>query len=92
MNYNKEQNILICPECGHITRFATLEEAQIEQNRRIYEMQNSNKVTCPYCSSTNIGKISTVSRMVSAGLFGLGRKKLVNNFTVIIVVVIFKFL
>ena len=77
MNYNKEQNILICPECGHITRFATPEEeAQMEQNRRLYEIQNSNKVTCPYCSSTNIRKISTVSRMVSTGLLGLGSKKI----------------
>ena len=77
MQYDKEQDILICPECGHTLRFTTPEEeAQIEQNRRLYEIQNSNKVTCPYCSSANIGKITTVSRMVSTGLFGLGSKKI----------------
>lgn len=81
MNYDKEQNILICPECSHITKFRTPEEeAQIEQNRRLYEMQNSNKVKCPYCSSSNIGKISTVGRMVSTGLFGLGSKKIGKQF------------
>lgn len=77
MRYDKEQDILICPDCGHDLRFATPEEEmQMEQNRRLCEMQYGNKVTCPYCSSANIGKISTVSRMVSIGLFGLGSKKI----------------
>lgn len=77
MHCDKEQDILICPECGHILRFATPEqEAQMEQSRKLYEMQNSNKVTCPNCSSKNVGKISTVSRMVSTGLFGFGSKRI----------------
>ena len=77
MNYNKEQEILVCPECGHILRFATpTEEALIEQNRRLYEIQNSNKIKCPYCSSTNVEKISTVNRVVSTGIFGLASKKI----------------
>lgn len=77
MHYDKEQDIMICPECGHTLRFATPEEeSQIEQNQRLYEIQNSNKVICPYCSSKNISKVSTVSRMVSTGLFGLGSKKI----------------
>ena len=33
-------------------------------------------VTCPYCHSRNTSKIGTVSRMFSAGFFGLGSKKL----------------
>ena len=33
-------------------------------------------ITCPYCQSTNTSKISTTSRMLSAGLFGLGSKKI----------------
>lgn len=77
MNYDKEQNILICPECGRITKFRTPEEeAQIEQNRRLYEMQNNNKVKCPYCSSANVEKISVVNKVVSTGLLGLASKKI----------------
>ncbi len=34
------------------------------------------KITCPYCKSTNTKKIGIVSRSVSAGLFGLGSKKI----------------
>lgn len=34
------------------------------------------KVTCPYCHSTNVRKIGIVGRSVSAGIFGLGSKKI----------------
>ena len=33
-------------------------------------------ITCPYCKATNIRKIGLISRSVSAGLFGLGSKKI----------------
>lgn len=33
-------------------------------------------ITCPYCKATNIRKIGIVSRSVSAGIFGLGSKKI----------------
>lgn len=33
-------------------------------------------MACPYCHATNIKKISTASRMISTGLFGLGSKKI----------------
>ena len=35
-----------------------------------------NFVKCPYCKSTKTRKISTASRVVSTGLFGLGSKKI----------------
>lgn len=35
-----------------------------------------NSVACPYCHSRNTSKIGTVSRMFSAGFFGLGSKKI----------------
>lgn len=41
-----------------------------------YGSHKSNVVKCPYCSSSNITKISTVNRVVSTGLFGLGSKKI----------------
>lgn len=33
-------------------------------------------VKCPYCSSSNTSKISTMSRVVSTGLLGFGSKKI----------------
>lgn len=33
------------------------------------------KVTCPYCGSVNVKKVSTISRMASVSFFGLGSKK-----------------
>ena len=33
-------------------------------------------MTCPYCHATNIKKISTASRMISTGLFGLASSKI----------------
>ena len=33
-------------------------------------------ITCPYCKATNIRKIGVVSRSISAGIFGLGSKKI----------------
>jgi len=33
-------------------------------------------IICPYCNSNNIYKISTVSRLLSTGLFGLGSGKI----------------
>lgn len=33
-------------------------------------------LVCPYCHSRNTSKIGTVSKMFSAGLFGLGSKKI----------------
>lgn len=34
------------------------------------------KITCPYCKSTNTKKLSSLSRALSAGLFGLGSSKI----------------
>lgn len=33
-------------------------------------------IKCPYCQSTDTSKISTMSRVVSTGLFGFGSKKI----------------
>ena len=37
-------------------------------------------VKCPYCGSTDVKKISTTSRMVSVGVFGLASKKVGKQF------------
>lgn len=47
-----------------------------EQERVNYEAAESmRKVTCPYCGSVNVKKVSTISRMASVSFFGLGSKK-----------------
>lgn len=33
-----------------------------------------NKIKCPNCSSTNVQRLSTATKVVSTGLFGLGSK------------------
>lgn len=53
--------------------------ATMEHGKAILEGRdkgNSYGVTCPYCKATNVRKIGLVSRSVSAGIFGLGSKKI----------------
>lgn len=42
--------------------------------------QADNSLRCPYCKSSNVLKISATSRIVSAGFFGLGSKKIGKQF------------
>lgn len=53
--------------------------AKINHGKAVLEGRdkgNSFGVSCPYCHATNVKKISTASRMVSTGFFGLGSKKI----------------
>lgn len=54
--------------------------AQVEQRENVRQAQQKNRptntVSCPYCQSTNLSKISTGSRMFSTMMFGFGSKKL----------------
>jgi len=59
------------------------DQAKIEHGRAILEGKDKgNKfgVSCPYCGATNINKISTGSRLLSTGLFGLASKTIGKNF------------
>ena len=54
-------------------------EAKLEHGKAILagtDRGNPYGITCPYCKATNIRKIGIISRSVSAGLFGLGSKKI----------------
>lgn len=76
-----------CEECQcnlvfleDITRDTDLEEQR--KNLPPYDpTQDPNSpyyipvIRCPYCQSTDTTKISTVNRVVSTGLFGLGSNK-----------------
>lgn len=52
---------------------------KIERNLRqpsLADLQGKNSVSCPYCKSGSVRKISTASRLLSTGLFGLASKKI----------------
>ncbi len=54
-------------------------ESALEHGKAILEGKdkgNSLGIKCPYCNATNIKKISSSTRIVSTGLFGLGSKKI----------------
>ncbi|MCI8993053.1 MAG: hypothetical protein HFG80_10120 [Eubacterium sp.] len=50
--------------------------AQMEAAKQTSDHQ----VTCPYCQSVNVRRISTADRMVSTGFFGLGSRKVGKQF------------
>lgn len=72
----------ICPFCGNdkmkICKVINLEIGECTLcEKRIYEKDLKNKtfnqfqpVRCPYCSSTNVTKITTASKVKNALLFG----------------------
>ena len=52
-----------------------------QQERVNYEASEAmRKVTCPYCGSVNVKKVSTISRMASVSFFGLGSKNCKSDF------------
>ena len=61
-----------------------LSQKNVEFNRAMSVVDNARagksvgktpSVTCPYCKSTNVSKISTLGRSISVGLFGLASGK-----------------
>ena len=47
-----------------------------EKESQPVSVSSTPKITCPYCKSTNTKKLSSLSRALSAGLFGLGSSKI----------------
>ena len=41
------------------------------EDRSKYENKSSNTITCPYCHSTNVKKITTTSKVVNTAIFGI---------------------
>ena len=50
-----------------------------EKEPRPVSVSSAPKITCPYCKSTNTKKLSSLSRALSAGFFGLGSSKIGNQ-------------
>ena len=54
-------------------------EAALARGRAIQEGRDKGNrfgIECPYCHATNVRKVSLAGRAVSAGIFGLGSKKI----------------
>ena len=54
-------------------------QAALARGRAILEgrdIGNRFRIECPYCHATNVRKVSLAGRAVSAGIFGLGSKKI----------------
>lgn len=51
------------------------DRAKMAHGKAVLE-EASRRVTCSYCGSSNVKKISFTSRTISTGLFGLGSKKI----------------
>lgn len=77
----------ICPYCGFSMVDYKTKEKQAERRQANLQHVNqnsiststyktSNRVTCPYCRSTNVKKISASSRAASTIAFGIMSKKI----------------
>lgn len=54
-------------------------EAALARGRAIQEGRDKGNrfgIECPYCHATNVRKVSLAGRAMSAGIFGLGSKKI----------------
>lgn len=60
----------------HEKRAAEYEEYYNKYLEPIKVKTNPHRVKCPYCNSSNTKKLSSMSRMFSGGLFGLGSGKI----------------
>ena len=80
--FESSNAIFTCVKCGGAMLLKSSPEYE-EKCRQdvIRELEAKRPLTipCPYCNSNSTSKISTTSRMVLVGLFGLGSKKLGKN-------------
>lgn len=73
--YKITENPLYDPEKAKLR-----EEEQERDSHNVTSLDptlpRNNRVSCPYCKSTNVSRISTAGRLISVGLFGLGSRKI----------------
>lgn len=54
-----------------------MDKYSVPTQNAIQKLENEqNTITCPYCKSTDVSKISTFGRAASVGIFGLVSKKI----------------
>lgn len=65
----------------NVNRLLTPEQAAVNNEReRLSRLQQQNKPKCPTCNSTNIKKISALSKVAGASMFGLFSKTARSQF------------
>jgi DNA-directed RNA polymerase subunit RPC12/RpoP len=85
-NENVDSDFL-CPKCGNKMMYFGTEEIDIETKKVVNRYDDEDRriknpgapiipsstptVTCPYCHSTNVKKITVTQRAVKTGLFGI---------------------
>lgn len=85
---SSEEYEAVCSECGIPLDFfgsfdmdtekkpEKVPEMSDEQFRQFLKTLDGPQVTCPYCSSTRVSRISILGRMVSVEFWGLASNKL----------------
>lgn len=68
MSFSIANNEYTCPECNKTVGIATPE---MEANWAIQKQMEQNLPKCPYCSSTDLKKISGLSKAGSVALWGV---------------------
>lgn len=91
---SNDDNIYTCPKCGEKMMYFGTEEIDPTTNKvvNLYDEENRKKnnpgkpvsikpqITCPFCKSTNVRKISDGERVVSVLGLGLLSKKINKSF------------
>lgn len=86
-----KEGIQLCPDCGKQLEYyeteiidddtdLVVERSEEESKKNIQNTQLSNKPKCPTCSSTDIKKVSDVSKAFSVAMFGLFSQKVKKQF------------
>lgn len=66
-----------CANCGKKVEISTPQQELIWARQRAME---SKTVSCPYCNSTNVKKITTTSKAINTALFGVFGTKRHKNY------------
>lgn len=74
-----------CPICNNEMKLVGTYDCDMEQEVPSYKIVKDGSryrplIKCPTCSSSNVKSISSSSRILSAGLFGLGSNKINKSF------------
>lgn len=71
---NSGAEFKICKECGYVIQTKQSDEYDklCEEQQKIREQTNTKPIiTCPYCKSTTVSKITNTKKAIKIGLFGI---------------------
>ena len=72
VSFERDDGVLfiVCNKCWEID-----EQIQLSKEMQT-EHQSENKISCPFCKSTDVQKIGAISRFISVSTLGLAGKKI----------------